>query len=34
MNAIQTLISETMVAKSLRKAEIVALLGFKNIKPG
>jgi hypothetical protein len=34
MNALQTLIAETMVAKSLRKAEIVALLGFKNINKG
>lgn len=34
MNVLQTLISEKMVAKGLRKAEIVALLGFKNINKG
>ena len=31
MNALQILISETMANKGLRKAQIVALLGFKNI---
>ena len=34
MNALQTLISETMAAKGLRKAQIVSLLGFKNITKG
>ena len=34
MNALQTLISETMAAKGLRKAQIVSLLGFKNIAKG
>ena len=34
MNALQTLISETMAAKDLRKAQIVSLLGFKNITKG
>ena len=34
MNALQTLISETMAAKGLRKAQIVSLLGFKNISKG
>src|SRR4051812_8308606 len=29
-----TLISETMAAKGLRKAQIVSLLGFKNITKG
>ena len=34
MNALQTLISETMAAKGLRKSQIVSLLGFKNITKG
>src|SRR3954471_515438 len=34
MNALQTLINETMAAKGLRKAQIVSLLGFKNITKG
>src|SRR3954453_5673103 len=34
MNALQNLISETMAAKGLRKAQIVSLLGFKNINKG
>src|SRR3954468_13785267 len=34
MNALQTLISETMAVKGLRKAQIVSLLGFKNITKG
>jgi hypothetical protein len=34
MNALQILISETMAATGLRKAQIVALLGFKNISKG
>ena len=34
MNALQTLVSETMAAKGLRKSQIVSLLGFKNITKG
>ena len=34
MNALQILISETMATKGLRKAQIVSLLGFKNIAKG
>jgi hypothetical protein len=34
MNALQTLISETMAAKGLRKGQIISLLGFKNISKG
>jgi hypothetical protein len=34
MNPLQTLVSETMAAKGLRKSQIVSLLGFKNITKG
>ena len=34
MNALQILVNETMAAKGLRKAQIVSLLGFKNITKG
>jgi hypothetical protein len=34
MNPLQTLISQTMAAKGLRKSQIVSLLGFKNITKG
>jgi len=34
MNALQTLISQTMAAKGLRKSQIVSVLGFKNITKG
>ena len=34
MNALEMLITETMATKGLRKAQIVSLLGFKNIAKG
>ena len=34
MNALQILVNETMATKGLRKAQIVSLLGFKNIAKG